>query len=48
MSGDENPTASSSARQRSWVAVTSPVPVASIATTRPMMPESTFSSLWAA
>ena len=34
--GVEKPTATSSARHRSCVAVTSPVPVASIATTRPI------------
>ena len=46
MPNTEEKPAPSGARQISPVVVMSPLPVASIATTRPMVPSSTFSSLW--
>jgi len=45
VAGLEYPTPSGT-RQRSWLWVMSPVPVASIAITRPIEPSSMFSSLW--
>ena len=47
MSGEGNPTARSLMRHSSPVDVMSPLPVASIATTRPIVPWSMFSSLCA-